>query len=104
MTEIVVFPEAKLTLEEVVKKVHEISQNSANVYLDNSHVKKNKRERLVTNKQIFDVLQYGVGIDGPYLDEHGDWRIKLKKFTCGRKVQVVIALKKDNKLVVITVI
>ncbi|PIS01733.1 MAG: hypothetical protein COT84_00835 [Chlamydiae bacterium CG10_big_fil_rev_8_21_14_0_10_35_9] len=61
------------------------------------------RERNVSSRQIFDVLRNGKGIDGPKLDKYGDWRIKLKRFSAGRIVQVVIVVK-SNHLEVVTVI
>jgi hypothetical protein len=61
------------------------------------------RERGVTMRQVFDVLRAGDGVNGPTLDQYGDWRIKLARYTAGRRVQVVVAIKKDY-LEVITVI
>ena len=61
------------------------------------------RERNVSIRQIFDVLRNGKGIDGSTLDKYGDWRIKLKRFSAGRSVQVVVVIKTDY-LEVVTVI
>ena len=92
------------TLEELVRKTHEWSQDSKNVrLLSEKHAQEQKKKRNVTSRQIFEVLRSGKGISGPTLDEHGDWRIKLKKFTAGRVVQVVVVVKK-NYLIVVTVI
>ena len=52
---------------------------------------------------MFDVLRNGKGIDGPTLDKYGGWRIKMKPFTAGRVVQVVIVVKKEH-LEIVTVI
>ncbi len=91
------------TLEGLVKKTHELSKRSENVYLDNPHVQLRMRERKVSIRQIFDVLRLGKGISGPTQDKYGDWRIKLKRFSAGRSVQVVVVVKKDY-LEVVTVI
>ena len=62
-----------------------------------------KFERKITTRQIFDVLRFGKGIAGPTVDQFGDWRIKLNRFTAGRTIQVVVVVKQDY-LIVITVI
>lgn len=91
------------TLEELVEKAHKLAEKAENVYFDNPHVQLRMHERKVSIRQIIDVLKHGKGIDGPSLDKYGDWRIKLKRFSAGRSVQVVVAVK-DNHLEVITVI
>lgn len=100
------FPEPAASapaLEELVKKVHKLSKESENVYWDCPHVQQRMRERNVSTRQMFDVLRNGKGIDGPSKDKYGDWRIKLKHFTTGRIVQVVVVVQNDY-LEVITVI
>lgn len=91
------------SLRELVKKVNELAQNSENVFWDNPHVQQRMRERKITMRQIFDVLRNGKGVDGPTLDKYGDWRIKLKRFSAGRIVQVVVVVG-DSRLEVVTVI
>ncbi len=91
------------SLEELERRVHKLSQESKNVFLHIPHAQVRKKERKITTRQIFDVLRSGKGIDGPKLDQFGDWRIKLSRFTAGRTVQVVVVIKKDY-LIVITVI
>lgn len=104
--EVLIFPtphfEAK-SLKEMVGMVQNIARDSSRVFIRNKHVKENTVKRNVTSKQIFDVLQYGKGIDGPTLDLKGDWRIKMRKYSAGRTVQVVVAVR-ENQLEVITVI
>src|ERR1700733_14857042 len=84
------------SLENLVEKVHELAKNSDNIYLDNPHVQLRMKERKVTIRQILDVLRHGKGVDGPNLDRYGDWRIKLKRFSAGRSVQVVIVVKSSH--------
>lgn len=83
-------------MEEAVAKIHEIAKESENVFFLCSHAKDRAKERKASSKQIFDVLKHGQGVDGPNLDKHGDWRVKLKHYTCGRSVQVVVVLNKKN--------
>ncbi len=59
-------------------------------------LKKQAKKRSASSMQIFDVLRNGKGIDGPTQDKHGDWRIKMKHYTCGRIVQAVVVFKDKN--------
>lgn len=106
MGEVHAFPQPKIpseSLEELVKRTHELAEKSENVSWDCPHAQQRMRERGISIRQIFDVLRNGKGIDGPTLDQYGDWRIKLKRFSAGRSVQVVVVVRKDF-LEVITVI
>src|SRR5579862_1946579 len=106
MAEVLAFPSPKMqlySLEELVRKTHELAQNSENVYLDHPHAKERMAERNISIQQIFDVLRRGKGVDGPTLDKFGCWRIKLQRFSAGRSVQVVVVVKEQH-LEVITVI
>ena len=91
------------TLNELVEKTHHLAKRSDNVFMDNPHVQLRMNERKVTMRQVFDVLRHGKGVDGPTLDKYGDWRIKLKRFSAGRTVQVVVVVK-DGYLEIVTVI
>lgn len=106
MGEVFVFPQPTTppeSLAELVQRTHELSKKSENVSWDCPHAKLRMQQRKITSRQIFDVLRHGKGVDGPTLDQYGDWRIKLKHFSAGRSVQVVVVVRKDF-LEVITVI
>lgn len=106
MNKIVSFPALKISpksLKEWEKRVRELSRESKNVFWGTLHTKQRMKERDVTSRQILDVLRLGKGIDGPTLDQYGDWRIKLSRYSAGRLVQVVVAVKEEH-LEVITVI
>ena len=89
MGEVCSFPKPEgppRSLEEFVKVVHELAKDSSRVFFDSPHNQQRMRERNVTMRQVFDVLRSGRGIDGPTLDQYGDWRIinpKLKQVTNG---------------------
>ena len=54
-------------------------------------------------RQVLEVLREGIGVDGPTLDEYGDFRIKLRRKVAGRRIQVVVAVK-ETHFVAVTVI
>lgn len=106
MGELIPLPQPKVTLEsleELVRRTHELARFSENVFWDNPHVRLRMKQRNVTIRQILDVLRHGKGIDGPTLDKYGDRRIKLKRFSAGRVVQIVAVVRK-SRLEVVTVI
>lgn len=106
MGEQVLFPKSEHSpepLETLVERTHQLAKRSENVWMDDPHVRTRMKERKVTIRQVLDVLRNGKGIDGPNLDKHGEWRIKLKRYSAGRVVQVVAVVKKHH-LEVVTVI
>ena len=54
-------------------------------------------------RQMLEVIYEGEAIDGPRLDQYGDWRIKLARKVAGRRVQVVVAVA-EKYFVAVTVI
>lgn len=96
-------PKAPPPLGELVKRVRELAKNSDNFGFVNPHVQLRMTQRGLVMRQILETLKQGEPISGPKQDEHGDWRIKLKRNVCGRKVQVVVAVR-DNSFSVVTVI
>lgn len=104
MVELIAFPEANdppASLEELVDRVQALALKSENVFFNTPHVKVRMKERNVTIRQILDVLRHGKGIDGPILDKYGDWRIKMKRYTAGRSVKVVVVVKKYLEVVTV---
>lgn len=73
------------------------------ISFDQPHYKERLVERDITMRQVISTIEKGEIIDGPKKDQYGDWRIKLKRFVAGRKVQVVLALN-NGKSTVVTVI
>lgn len=95
--------ESFLSLEEMVKRPHELALKSENIYIDFPHAKERMLERKISIQQVYDVLKHGKGVDGPTLDVYGCWRIKLERYSAGRPIQVVVIVKKYH-LEVVTVI
>lgn len=105
MGEIIALPKienAPGSLEELIAKCHKLAIDSENVFIDIPHAKERMAERSITVQQILDVLRQGKGVDGPSLDTYGCWRIKLERYTAGRRVQVVVIIK-EKHLEVVTV-
>jgi hypothetical protein len=95
-------PKAPPPLAELVNRVHELAKDSANFGFAYPHVQVRMAQRGIVMRQILETLQKGEGLSHQ-TDQYGDWRVKLRRIVCGRKIQVVVAIK-ENSFMVVTVI
>lgn len=56
-----------------------------------------------TMRQVLETLKGGSINQGPWLDECGDWRCRVKRRVAGRLVRVVVAIHAMNFLYLISV-
>lgn len=91
------------TLKALVDRVRELSKDSDNFGFMNPHVQQRMKQRGKSMREVLEVLRKGEGVKGPDLDEFGDYRIKLRRCVCGKRTQVVVAVR-DKDFSVITVI
>lgn len=83
------------------RKIRELAANSANVIVI-SHGVKRQRERKITRRQIELCALKGVIVEGPFLNQHGNWQVTIQRMAAGEEVMCVIAIDWPNKLIVIT--
>lgn len=93
----------KPTLAELVERVHRLSLNSDNVDFLNPHVQERMVKRGKGMRDVLEVLNKGEGVKEPELDKYGDYRIKMRRYVCGKRTQVVVAVRQSD-LSVVTVI
>ena len=96
-------PPSAPSRDELVQKVRALAADTTNLRFDHPHVQQRLAERRIAMRQVLTVLRQGNATSGPTLDEHGDWRLILKKRVAGRRVQVVVAVKEDHLVVVTTI-
>lgn len=84
-------------------KVHELALDSANIDFEHPHFRERLAQRSLSMRQVLETLRQGEAVSEPTKDRYGDWRLKLRRFVAGRRVQVVVAVKPDH-LVVVTAI
>ena len=94
--------EAPRTAQEYEALVQRLAKDSK-VQFGHPHFQQRLQERKVSMRQVLDTLRNGCVVDGPKLDQWGDWRVKMQRRVAGRRVQVVVAVK-DDLLDVVTVI
>jgi hypothetical protein len=64
------------------------------------HLKERMAQRGKTMRDILETVRKGEGVSGPQLDPYGDWRIRMRRFVSGRRVQVVVAVREKDFSVV----
>ncbi len=100
MSKIIPFPKKEMSPS--LEKVRRLAKSKHGIDLSD-HARERMKERDVSQRQIMEVLQKGDKEKEPVKDEHGAWRLKLKRRVAGRTTQVIVAIY-ENKLIVITVI
>jgi hypothetical protein len=91
------------TLPDLVSRVRILAEDSDNIGFVSPHLRDRMKLRGKTMREILEVLKKGEGVKGPDLDEFGDYRIKLRRCVCGKRTQVVVAVR-EHDFSVITVI
>ena len=89
--------------ESLGRRLKELSADSAGIVFDHPHFQERLSSRTLSMRHVLEAIREGSIVDGPKLDEWGDWRIKVSRLVAGRRVQVVVAYKGDH-FVVVTVI
>jgi hypothetical protein len=88
------------TLRELVDRVHELSKDSNTIGLLHPHLQERMRQRGKTMREVLETLQKGEGVKGPDRGELGDSLIKLRRYVCGKRTQVVVAVRQHDFSVV----
>jgi Domain of unknown function (DUF4258) len=91
------------SLVDLVNHLRILAKDSDNMGFLNPHVRERMKVRGKTMREVLEVLKKGEGVKGPDLDEFGDYRIKLRRCVCGKRTQVVVAVR-EHDFSVITVI
>jgi hypothetical protein len=95
-------PKPPPTLTELVQRIHELAKDTENIGFLHPHLQQRMALRGKTMRDIIETLRKGEGVSGPTKDQYGDWRIRMRRFVTGRRVQVVVAVR-ENDFSVVTV-
>lgn len=76
-----------------LEHVRELAIDTSNLSFDAPHFQKRMSERGITMRQVLSTIRKGELVDGPKKDDHGDWRIKIRRRVAGRKTQVVLVVR-----------
>lgn len=87
------------SLQELVARVRELVAADAFDF-DHPHIQGRMDQRGRTMREILETLKKGEGVRGPDVDKYGDYRIKLRRCVCGKRTQVVVAVREKDFTVV----
>jgi len=73
------------------------------IFFDHPHFHVRLKQRGLSMRHILETVREGEASGKPSRDPYGDWRIKLKRIVAGRAVQVVVAVKVDQIVLVTTI-
>ena len=65
--------------------------------------KMNMADREISDTQVMLVLKEGEMNEGPWKDECGNWRCRLRKRCAGQLIRVIVAIQDESFLYVISV-
>ncbi|MBL9065545.1 MAG: DUF4258 domain-containing protein [Sphingopyxis sp.] len=83
------------------QKIRELAEDSDRIVVI-SHGKARGRQRGITRRQMELCVQKGVIIEGPFLNQHGNWQVTIQRRAAGEEVNCVVAIDWPNRLVIIT--
>src|SRR5579884_250259 len=89
-------PKPTPTLAELVERVHELAKDTGNIGFLHPHLRERMAQRGKTMRDILETVRKGEGSSGPTLDQYGDWRIRMRRFVAGHRVQVVVAVREKD--------
>jgi hypothetical protein len=96
-------PKPPPTLFELVLRIQELAKDSDNIGFLHPHLQMRMKQRGITMRLVLETLRKGEGVSGPKKDQYGDWRIKMRRYVAGRRLQVVVAVR-EKEFTVVTVI
>ncbi len=80
--------------------VRALAEDTANVFLIR-YGKKRASERQINRRQIDLCVQRGTPIEGPFLNQHGNWQMNLWRHAAGEELTCVIAIEWVTRILVV---
>lgn len=84
------------TRQELVGRLRELAKDSWNMDMPSPHLKERMQQRGKSMRDILETIAKGEAIKGPDLDQYGDYRLKLRRCVCGKRTQVVVAVREKD--------
>lgn len=93
--------EFKMSPARARQMIHELAADSDRIVIIH-HAETRGRQRLITRRQMELCVQKGVIIEGPFLNDHGNWQVTVQRRAAGEEVTCVVAIDWPSQLIVIT--
>lgn len=87
------------------KIVAKLAEDSSKVVFTD-HAEKSLAKRKITRSQVFKCLRCGYIIEGPFINDKGNWQMTFETVSAGDLIKAIAALEKSDEgefiLVIIT--
>src|ERR1700722_17963914 len=90
-----------ITRPTALRMIRELATDSGRIVVI-GHGRKRQRERRITRLQIEACLQKGAIIEGPFMNQRGNWQVSMYRHAAGEEVTCVVAIEWAERLLVIT--
>lgn len=91
----------KMSVPAARRMIAELAQDSDNIVVV-AHAKKRGRQRQITRRQMELCILKGSIVEGPFLNQFGNWQVTIERRAAGEEVTCVVAIDWPNQLIVIT--
>lgn len=66
------------------------------------HAKRRGKQRSITQRQMLTCLDKGTVTEGPYLNEHGHWKLNISRQAAGQEITCVVIIIWSESVIVQT--
>lgn len=91
----------ELTPHHALKVIRELAADTRNIVVI-GHAKKRRKQRSITHRQIELCVQKGTIIEGPFLNQHGNWQVNLYRHAAGEELTCTVAIEWATRVIVVT--
>lgn len=90
----------KLSPADALKVVRVLAADTANIVIIN-YAKRKTKQRKITRRQIELCVQKGTVVEGPFVNQHGNWQLNLCRHAAGEQITTVVAIEWITRVLVI---
>jgi hypothetical protein len=91
----------KMSVPSAHRMLRELAADSDRIVVV-AHGQKRGRQRGITRRQMELCVQKGVIIEGPFLNQHGNWQVTVQRRAAGEEVTCVVAIDWPKQAIIIT--
>lgn len=91
----------KLTAPGALRMIHQLAADSDRIVII-PHGRKRGRQRGITRAQMEACLRRGTIIEGPFVNDKGNWQVTMFRHAAGQELHCVVAIDWPQKLIIVT--
>ena len=91
----------RLTAAMALRVIREIAADTNHIVVI-AHARRRGRQRDITRRQIELCAQKGTIIEGPFMNQRGNWQVSLQRHAAGEEITCAVVIERRTRLIVIT--